>query len=144
MIVYNLRRRKAHSFEAWFRDSASYDQQVEAGEVRCPECGSNKVEKAPMAPRVSGGRSRGSASSDAPQDNTKAVAMRKALKELQRHVEKNCDYVGPEFAEEARKIHYGETEERNIYGETSSDDAVALQEEGIEVQRIPWLPRESS
>ena len=70
--------------------------------------------------------------------------MRQALRELRRHVEDNCDYVGTQFAEEARKIHYGEAEERNIYGESSDEDAVSLNEEGIKVQRIPWLPRENS
>ena len=144
MILYNLKCRKDHGFEAWFRDSATYDQQVEAGEVRCPVCGSKKVEKAPMAPRVSGGRSRSLPAADSPQESGKAVAMRKALNELRRHVEDNCDYVGKQFAEEARKIHYGESEERNIYGESSEDDAVSLREEGIKVQRIPWLPRENS
>ncbi len=144
MILYNLRCRKEHSFEGWFRDSATFDQQVEAGEVRCPVCGSKKVEKAPMAPRVSGGRSRGLSTPESTQDNTKAVTMRNALKELRRHVEDNCDYVGGQFAEEARKIHYGETEERNIYGESTDEDAVALSEEGIEFRRIPWLPRENS
>ena len=144
MILYNLRCRKDHGFEAWFRDSATYETQIADGEVRCPVCGSKKVEKAPMAPRVSGGRSRGLSASDNAPENGKAVAMRQALRELRRHVEDNCDYVGAQFAEEARKIHYGEAEERNIYGESSDEDAVSLNEEGIKVQRIPWLPRESS
>ena len=144
MILYNLRCRKDHGFEAWFRDSATYEAQIADGEVRCPVCGSKKVEKAPMAPRVSGGRSRRLPTSDNAPANGKAVAMRQALRELRRHVEDNCDYVGAQFAEEARKIHYGEAEERNIYGESSDEDAVSLNEEGIKVQRIPWLPRENS
>ena len=64
--------------------------------------------------------------------------------ELRAHVEKNCDYVGPAFAEEARKIHYGETEKRNIYGEASSEEAESLKDEGVEFGRIPWLPREDA
>jgi hypothetical protein len=64
--------------------------------------------------------------------------------ELRAHVEKNCDYVGPSFAEEARKIHYGETEKRNIYGEASSKEAESLKDEGVEFGRIPWLPREDA
>lgn len=140
MILYNLKCRKGHGFEAWFRDSATFDRQAENGEVRCPECGAKKVEKAPMSPRVSGGRSRGTKVGAA----HKAVAARTALKELRRQVEENCDYVGPEFAEEARKIHYGETEERSIYGESSDQDAKALTDEGVKFQRIPWLPRENS
>ncbi len=73
-----------------------------------------------------------------------SAKMRRALQELRRHVEESFDYVGPEFAEEARKIHYGETDERPIYGETSEEEAEALEEEGVSVSRIPWLPRENS
>jgi len=73
-----------------------------------------------------------------------SAKMRRALQELRRQVEESFDYVGPEFAEEARKIHYGETDERPIYGETSEEEAEALEEEGVSVSRIPWLPRENS
>jgi hypothetical protein len=73
-----------------------------------------------------------------------SAKVRRALQELRRQVEETFDYVGPEFAEEARKIHYGETDERPIYGETSEEEAEALEEEGVGVSRIPWLPRENS
>ncbi len=138
MILYNLKCPKDHVFEAWFRDSGVYEVQVEAGEVRCPVCGSKKVGKAPMAPRV--------AKAGGDEESTAATAgkVRQALRELRRHVEETCDYVGPTFAEEARKIHYGETEERNIYGETTPEESQALDEEGVKVQRIPWIPRENS
>jgi hypothetical protein len=69
---------------------------------------------------------------------------RAVLEEMRRHIESNCDYVGKDFAEEARKIHYGETDPRGIYGETSDTEAKALEDEGIEVARVPWLPRENS
>lgn len=171
MILYNLRCRKDHVFETWFRDSAAYEVQSEAGAIECPVCGSKKVEKAIMAPNVtkSAGRSRADTAEPAavetpppaaqtpvantPIRGTTAKAMREveqsakvrqALQELRRQVEDNCDYVGPAFAEEARKIHYGETEERAIYGETSPEEAEALEEEGVGVSRIPWLPRENS
>jgi hypothetical protein len=180
MILYTLKCSKDHLFETWFRDSAAYDSQAEAAAIECPVCGSKKVEKAIMAPRVtkSAGRNRtrgevaaatptqaGSAAPQAAQANqanqagqgavsgatTKAMReveasakVRRALQELRRQVESNFDYVGPAFAEEARKIHYGETEERAIYGETSEDEAQALEEEGVSVRRIPWLPRENS
>jgi hypothetical protein len=85
-----------------------------------------------MAPRVA--RSRGAEAAPSP------AQLRKALQELRRHVETNCDYVGERFAEEARRIHYGESDPRGIYGEASADDAKDLAEEGIEVNRIPWLP----
>ena len=140
MIRYTLQCRKAHQFEAWFKDSALYDEQVAAGEISCPVCGSKKVEKALMAPQVAGGKGRGKAAGEAEM----AGKMRAALRELRSQVEANCDYVGPTFAEEARKIHYGEVEQRNIYGETSPDEAKALKDEGVEVKSIPWIPNENS
>ena len=140
MIRYTLKCRKDHEFEGWFRDSALFDSQVAAGEVVCPVCGSKKVEKALMAPRVSGGRGRGRAAKEA----ARAGEVKQALRAMRKHVEANCDYVGPAFAEEARKIHYGETEHRNIYGETSGEEAKSLEDEGVEVQRIPWVPLENS
>jgi len=77
-------------------------------------------------------------------DSEKAGELRRMLRELREHVERNCDYVGGEFAEEARRIHYGESDARGIYGETSDDEAKALEDEGIDVARVPWLPRENS
>lgn len=132
MIKYDLKCRKGHGFEAWFRDSAAYDEQLEEGAIRCPTCGARKVEKAIMAPRLAKGGA----------DRQKQMMM--ALKDLRSQVEANCDYVGPKFAEEARKIHYGETEARGIYGETSDEEADALAEEGVTFQRIPWVPKENA
>jgi len=141
MIVYDLKCRKGHGFETWFRDSAAYDEQAAAGKVTCPTCGSRRVEKAPMAPRVAKSRE-----TDSPRDpEAKAQgALLRAARELQRKVEESCDYVGPEFAEEARKIHYGETDPRGIYGETSDDEARDLRDEGVEFGRIPWPTRHDS
>lgn len=161
MIVYDLKCRKDHVFEAWFPDSASFAAQAEAGKVICPVCGSKKVTKALMAPAVlKGGREAAAvsrrddrpASSPQPEeipaaalaDSEKAGELRRLLRDLRDHVEKNCDYVGGQFAEEARKIHYGETDPRGIYGETSEEEARELHDEGIEVARVPWLPRENS
>ncbi|WP_193368547.1 DUF1178 family protein [Pelagibius marinus] len=162
MIVYDLKCRKDHVFEAWFPDSASFTAQAEAGKVVCPVCGSRKVTKALMAPAVVTSR-RGKAepadrAQETPQesprengpaaaalaDSEKAGELRRMLRELRDHVEKNCDYVGDQFAEEARKIHYGESDPHGIYGETSDAEAKELQDEGIEVARVPWLPRENS
>lgn len=142
MIVYDLRCSADHGFEAWFKDSATYDRQAEAGEIVCPVCGDTRVAKAPMAPRLAR-RSNEGESEPSPVDS-KAVQMREALMQLRRHVESNCDYVGDRFAEEARKIHYGETGRRNIYGETTDEQARELVDEGIKVGRIPWLPRTDS
>lgn len=161
MILYDLRCRRGHVFEAWFRDSAAYDDQVEAGEVACPTCGSKKVEKAPMAPRLAkGGLSKGSGETGEAQraeaqtaetERTEAETAKaetakaaEALRGLRRKVEDNFDYVGPQFAEEARKIHYGEADAHNIYGETSDEEAKELRDEGVAFTRIPWAPRQNS
>jgi len=140
MIVYDLKCRDGHQFEAWFRDSGAFDAQVEAGDLLCPVCGCANVQKALMAPNLS----RGEASPPAAQEDPRAVQARRALLELRRQVESNCDYVGARFPEEARRIHYGESDPRGIYGETTSEEAEALKEEGVEVQRIPWLPPENA
>lgn len=136
MIKYELKCRKDHVFEAWFYDSATYDKQAAGGKVVCPVCNSRKVEKAPMAPRI--GKSKGEV---AKAEARELAKVRQALSELRDHVEKNADYVGDQFAEEARKIHYGETDKRNIYGEASPEEAKELVEEGVDVAMIPWLPR---
>jgi len=152
MILYNLRCRKGHEFEAWFRDSAAYDGQAEAGKVICPTCGNRRVEKAPMAPRLAKGRDKTAPAANLPEKAipatggtaTNSPEVLKALRELRKQVEANCDYVGREFAEEARKIHYGETDPHGIYGETSDDEARALKDEGIDFCRVPWPTRHDS
>jgi len=130
MIRFSLRCASGHEFEAWFRNGDGYETQQKAGEIACPECGDTHVEKALMAPSI--GRSRESAPISPAQ-------LRTALVELRRQVENHCDYVGPQFAEEARKIHYGEAETRGIYGEASADESRELAEEGIKFGRIPWV-----
>ncbi|WP_428248022.1 DUF1178 family protein [Ferrovibrio sp.] len=136
MIKYELKCKKEHVFEAWFQDSATYDVQAKKGQVQCPHCGSRKIAKAPMAPRLA--RSKGAQAAD---EARMAADARKALLALREHVEKNADYVGNEFPEEARKMHYGDAETRNIYGEATPDEAKELADEGIEVASIPWIPR---
>lgn len=136
MILYDLRCSGDHAFEGWFKDSETFDEQAEAGVVVCPVCGVTAVSKAPMAPRLSKSRGDG--------DMPKLAETREALLKLRSEVESNCDYVGGGFAEEARKIHYGETDRRDIYGETSDEEARELTEEGIKVGRIPWIPRTDS
>ncbi len=140
MISFNLRCGKDHVFEAWFKDGKTYDRQAKQGKVACPVCGDVNVAKAPMAPNIAKGASRGAAG----KAHVQAKELRKTLEKLQKEVAENCDYVGDKFADEARKIHYKEADERNIYGETSDEDARSLEEEGIEFARIPWLPRTNS
>lgn len=139
MIKYELRCAEGHGFEAWFRNGETYDAQAAAGEVACPVCGDARVAKAPMAPRI--GKHGGT---DREAQAARRGEVLRLLGDLRRKVEENCDYVGDRFAEEARRIHYGETETRGIYGEASDDEASELAEEGIAFGRIPWVPRSNS
>lgn len=132
MIVYNLRCARQHDFEGWFRSSDAFDDQAKARKLVCPVCGSADVAKAPMAPAVSG--TKRTAVTSAPQQLRQ---MRQFMTGLRKYVQDNAEYVGPKFPEEARKIHYGETEERQIYGEASLKDAKELVEEGIDVAPLP-------
>ena len=139
MILYDLRCKNDHKFEAWFRDSGSYDAQRKAHKVDCPFCGTTKVEKAPMAPRLG----RGTGDQDRAEKRAREVA-RKILDDvraLRNAVEENCDYVGDKFAEEAKRIHFGETEGRGIYGEATEEESKELEENDIKFARIPWVPR---
>ncbi len=142
MISYQLKCSSRHEFEAWFPNSASYDEQRAAGDVGCPICGDPEVAKAPMAPNVASRKESTRTASEARAEEVAREIVNAAYK-LRDHVEQNCDNVGTEFAEEARRIHYGETEERGIYGEASSEETASLDEEGIEVYRLPALPRRS-
>ncbi len=135
MIVYDLKCSHGHRFEGWFRDSAAFERQAGAGEVVCAVCGDATIAKAPMAPRLG----KGKAADEAHAAKQRAEAIR-MLADLRRKVEQNCDYVGDRFAEEARRIHYGETDPHGIYGEATADEARELAEEGVEVARIPWVP----
>ncbi len=131
MIVYNLRCEQDHEFEGWFKDSAAYEAQSADGKLVCPVCETRKVEKAPMAPAVAGTKKR--------EVNSPAELkrMRQFMTGLRKYVQDNADYVGPKFPEEARKIHYGETEERHIYGEATVEEAKELIEEGVDVAPLP-------
>jgi hypothetical protein len=146
MIVYQLHCGNDHEFEAWFLDSATYEVQAKNGDVACPYCGDTKVGKAIMAPRIAPKRS-GPSDADLGRAETRAreVAERilEAVGDIRRHVEANCDDVGDKFADEARRIHYGEAEERGIFGRATDDEAEALDEEGIEFYRLPQ-PRRNS
>lgn len=128
MIHFNLRCAKGHVFEAWFRSAKVFAAQSKRKQVACAVCGDTKIEKAPMAPAIKS-------------QEGDAVRARQELEALRTHVEETCDYVGPRFAEEARKIRHGEADERGIYGETSDTEAQELVDEGIKIARIPWLRR---
>ena len=141
MIHYALICTKGHEFDGWFSSSAGFEEQVAAGDVRCPVCSSKKVRRALMAPAIAKGGSL------QPKNDAQAEAMERitmAMRALRRHVEENFDYVGDEFAEEARRIHYGEAEHRDIYGETTLEEAQELIEEGVELAPLPSVPRDKA
>jgi len=159
MIRYALQCERGHAFESWFQSSAAYDKQAKRGLVTCPACGSAKVKKAIMAPRLNRAEAAEppalpptaaahppapplAANAPVPVMSAPERELRKKLKELRDHITKNADYVGPRFPEQARKIHYGESEHRSIYGEASPDEARELNEEGIEFHPLPILPDE--
>lgn len=158
MIRYALRCERGHEFEAWFSSSAAYDTQAADGAVICPACGSTGVEKALMAPSLGPsakhGKSRRPASRPEPAADAAEGArlartpdmkqLRALARRLREHVTDNADYVGDRFAEEARKIHYEETEARGIYGEATADEAQELQEEGIDFHPLPALPEDQN
>lgn len=158
MIVFDLKCEEGHLFESWFRSSSAYDEQLAAGLVECPYCGSTHIEKAPMAPNLGakGNQKQETAvkapsvpnqapgatmAAPSPELRELAEKASKAMADLQQHVEKNCENVGKDFAEEARKMHYGEAEERGIYGESSLEEAQDLIEEGIDVMPLPGVRR---
>ncbi|MBX9700675.1 MAG: DUF1178 family protein [Acetobacteraceae bacterium] len=167
MIRYDLQCSQAHEFDGWFKDSEAFAKLAKAGLVECPACGATEVSKRLMtpavrkAPGVKGRPDRLPTPAPAraappPPEPPQAppapppgqavagpvpaqvVAM---LQRMRAEVEKHCDYVGKDFAEEARRIHRGESERPGIYGETTESEAEALRDEGIEVARIPWVPR---
>jgi hypothetical protein len=141
MILYELRCDAGHGFEAWFRNSGTYDAQVAAGEVNCPVCGSATVEKALMAPAIA---KRSGGDGTARRTHTTMADARRELEALRQKIEENCEYVGDRFADEARKIHYEEAAHRDIYGEATETEARELEDEGIGVARIPWVSRTDS
>ena len=136
MIRFSLSCEHDHEFEGWFRSNDDFETQKKRGFVECPACGSNKVEKALMAPAVSTGRKREKMALAMGEQQKKAMAQLKALSEKMRE---NADYVGDKFAEEARKIHFGETDPRGIYGEATPDEARSLAEDGVRVHADPGV-----
>lgn len=158
MIRYALHCDRGHDFESWFQSSSAYDSQVKRKLVTCPICGSTKVDKAIMAPRIVGNKGGGRATpppepattaapeAAAPGSTSLMMAqereLRAKLKELRDHIVKNADNVGERFANEARAMHYGDKEHRPIYGEASPEEAKSLIDEGIEVSPLPTLPED--
>ena len=156
MIRYDLQCDAGHGFDGWFRNSEAYERQAESGVLACPACGSTRVGKALMAPRIAKAtraaeapeprapEPRGTTEEQQPvvMPDPRALAVAELFRRIREEVKANADYVGERFPEEARRIHYEEIEPRGIYGEATADEAAALHEEGIEVYPLPPLPEE--
>lgn len=145
MIRFTLRCDQDHTFDSWFRSGAAFDKLRSAGMVSCSICGSDSVEKAIMAPRVRPARNAAGAPEpshdiDKPL-SAPASAAEQVLAELRRKVEANSDYVGRDFAAEARRIHNGEAPARSIFGEAQLEEARTLAEDGVPVAALPWTDR---
>jgi hypothetical protein len=153
MIRYTLRCERGHGFESWFQSSSAYEAQEKRKLVNCPVCGSDKVERAIMAPQIVSKRGREDVAPAPAATTTEVTApastplmmaqereLRAKIKELRDHIVKNADNVGERFPNEARKMHYGDIEHRAIYGEATPDEARSLIEEGVEVSPLPVLP----
>jgi hypothetical protein len=167
MIKYSLACKKGHTFEGWFASSDAFDKQAKRKLVACATCGSTEVQKALMAPRIGGTRQNKQASEVAPKKGRRGAVpavvpatdlaplmatelpeaqkqLLEAMRQLRKEVEANADYVGSNFAEEARKIHHDEVPARGIYGETTPEEAKALVEEGVSVYPLPLLPEDKN
>lgn len=142
MISFTLVCSNAHEFEGWFSSSGDYESQKERGLVECPLCGNQGVEKALMAPSVSSARGEESAVPVAM--NAEQTKMMAQIRELTNKMREGAENVGEKFAEEARKIHYGETDARGIYGKATPVEAKGLANEGIEFIPLPTLPEDQN
>ena len=166
MIKYQLICDKSHEFEGWFGNSATFESQQESGLLTCPVCGSADVRRALMAPNLASPKTRKTDLAEqqpsaqpepqpqpqAPQQASAALppaAARKMqevmseMRALQTKIREECRDVGNDFADEARKIHYGEVEPQGIYGKATAEECEALEEEGIEIMDMPWLPKDN-
>ena len=158
MIRYALACENAHAFESWFPSSEAFESQRARGFVSCPVCDSSAVEKQIMAPSIAR-KDKAPLPTPVPAEprpaaveaptpqpvallSEEAQAMRAMLRAFREHVTRTAENVGPAFADQARKMHYGEVEHRSIYGEANPIEARELLEEGIEVHPLPMLPDE--
>lgn len=142
MIRFALKCTQGHQFESWFQSSEAFDKLKVRGLVACTECGDAHVEKALMAPAV-----KLAPEAAAPAERplaTPASEIEAKLKEMKAHLEQNSEYVGMNFATEARKMHAGNAPERSIWGEAKPDEAKKLIEDGVPVAPLPFLPTRKS
>ena len=137
MIKYALACDQGHPFEGWFSVSADYDDQRERGVIECPYCGSRAIAKQIMAPAIAGTKAQTGGVDATPQMR---AMMMEAMGRVRAHVEEHYDYMGDSFADEARAIHEGRSEERGIYGEATPAEVKSLVEDGVPVAPLPPAP----
>ncbi len=132
MIAYDIKCKDGHVFEGWFKNGGSFEEQKKKNMISCPLCGSAKVERVPSTFAI------GKKAEEVKKENSVLPNMT-ALLEFKKHIEKHFEDVGPRFAEEALKIHYGEVEERNIRGTTTDEEEKELKGEGVPFMKIPIM-----
>ena len=143
MILFDLKCDKDHKFECWFASSAKYEEQLKNKMIACPYCNSTKIQKSLMAPNIN----TKSTSKNSKKNDKKKLAqnnLENQIKKFRKYIEKNTDNVGKNYAEEARKIYYGETKSRPIRGESTIKEAKELAEEGISFSQLPWQSKEDA
>ncbi len=139
MILFDLKCENNHTFEGWFASSSNYEEQLKKKMIVCPYCNSTKIKKSLMAPNIN--------TKSISKNNKKAITQKNLenqIKKFRKYIEKNTDNVGKNFAEEARKIYYGETKSRPIRGESTEKETKELIEEGIPFSKLPWQTKEDA
>lgn len=150
MIRYALKCDGDHRFESWFKSATAFETLISSQMVTCPHCGSDQVEKTLMTPGVRSSDKKAAVPEETapPSENVMTNAhdpkLVEAMKTLRDHVEKNSDYVGNKFAEEARAMHDGDAPHRPIYGEAKAEDAKKLIEDGVPALPLPFIPRQKT
>ena len=142
MILFDLKCDIKHKFECWFASSADYEEQLKNKMIICPYCNSTKIEKAIMAPNINTKSAKNNIKDKKVIEAQKT--LEKKIKKFKKYIEKNTDNVGKNFAEEAKKIYYGETKARPIRGESTEKETQELVEEGIPFSRLPWRSKEDA
>lgn len=144
MIKYNLECSCGETFESWFQNSSEYEKLLKKNLINCYVCGSSKtVKKSIMAPSIATSK-KSTTSKDSEQKKEFLKNVKSKIRELNDYVAKNAEYVGDKFVSEVRSIHYDKKQKRNIYGNATLEETKELQEEGIDVATIPWVPKENA
>lgn len=145
MIRYTLRCSEEHCFESWFQTAEAFEKLNGSGMLTCPSCGSVDIEKAIMAPQIQTSRNIETPDTTDTTNTMHALSApsspaEAAIAELKKKIQESSEYVGGDFASEARKIHDGDAPERSIYGEAKPEEAKKLVEDGVPVAPLPFIP----